>query len=160
MVVTTIVVSRALGYPIRDPDGFLGPAWMRLPLLIGFAFAIDIVPRTLVRSRFRPSRMREESRRLVHEYWTRERVALVVISAISFYAVYVSYRNLKNFLPFVRPERYDYTMHSLDRWFLFGHDPALTVGTGALGRHRDGVARDAVEEVDGAVDRVDDPAHL
>ena len=127
MVITTIVVSRALGYPIRDPDGFLGPAWMRLPLLIGFAFAIDIVPRTLVRSRLRPKRILDEARGLVREHWTRERIALVVIGAVSFYAVYVSYRNLKNFLPFVRPERYDYTMHSLDRWFLFGHDPALSL---------------------------------
>lgn len=127
MVITTIVVSRALGYPLRDPDGFLGPAWVRLPLLIGFAFAIDIVPRTLLRSKANPKRMRTEATLLIREHWTRERITLVIIGAISFYAVYVTYRNLKNYLPFVRPERYDYTMHHLDRWLLFGHDPALVL---------------------------------
>jgi len=125
MLVLMVVVSRALGHPLRDPDGFLGPAWIRMPLLIGFAFAVDIVPRTLYRSRFNPKRFSTEARGLVHEHWTRDRVILVVVGALSFYATYVSYRNLKNFLPFVRPERFDYAMHHLDRWLLFGHDPAL-----------------------------------
>ena len=28
------IVSRVVDYPLRDPDGFLGPAWVRLPLLV------------------------------------------------------------------------------------------------------------------------------
>jgi membrane-associated phospholipid phosphatase len=71
---------------------------------------------------------------LVREHWTRERITLVVVGVLSFYAVYVRYRNLKNFLPFVRPHHYDYAMHAFDKWLLFGHDPALTLqhllGTG------------------------------
>jgi hypothetical protein len=134
MAVTTIIVSRSLGYPLRDPDGFLGPAWIRLPLLVGFAFAIDIVPRTLLRARGNPARMRDEARLLVREHWTRERMILVSVGAVCFYVTYVSYRNLKNFLPFVRPFKYDFAMHDLDRWLLFGHDPALVLqhllGTG------------------------------
>ena len=27
------IISRAVDYPLRDPDGFLGPAWVRLPML-------------------------------------------------------------------------------------------------------------------------------
>lgn len=134
MAGTTVVVSRVLGYPLRDPDGFLGPAWIRLPLLVGFAFAIDVVPRTLARARANPRRLWPEARTLVGEHWTRERMTLVVIATICFYATYVSYRNLKNFLPFVRTHRYDYTLHALDHWLLFGHDPALVLqhllGTG------------------------------
>src|SRR5690348_1309937 len=125
MVVLTVVVSTSLGHPLRDPDGFLGPAWIRMPLLIGSAFAIDIVPRTLYRARFRPGRLRDVALEEVRTHWTRDRVVLVVVGALAFYATYVSYRNLKNFLPFVRPERFDYAMHHLDRWLLFGHDPAL-----------------------------------
>ncbi len=49
-----IVSSVSLGYPLRDPDGFLGPAWVRLPLLVLLAFVVDIVPRTLWRARLEP----------------------------------------------------------------------------------------------------------
>jgi membrane-associated phospholipid phosphatase len=134
MGVLAIVVSRALGYPLRDPDGFLGPAWVRMPMLIAIAFGVDIVPRTLLRSRLNPQHFKREAQGLVREHWTRERVALVVIGVISFYVTYVSYRNLKNFLPFVRPFKYDYDLHAMDRWLLFGHDPAVVLqhllGTG------------------------------
>jgi len=125
MVALTVIVSLSLGHPLRDPDGFLGPAWIRMPLLIGFAFAIDIVPRTLFHARLRPTRLVPEARRLIREHWTRDRIILVVVGALSFYATYVSYRNLKNFLPFVRPGHFDYAMHHLDHWLLFGHDPAI-----------------------------------
>jgi hypothetical protein len=134
MGVLAIVVSRILGYPLRDPDGFLGPAWIRMPMLVLLAFAVDVVPRTLVRARANPRRFLTEGRRLIHEHWTRERMTIVVVGIFSFYVTYVSYRNLKNFLPFVRPFKYDYAMHNLDHWLLFGHDPALLLqnmlGTG------------------------------
>ncbi len=97
-----IITGQALGYPLRDPDGFLGPAWVRLPLLCIGAFVADIVPRTLWRSRGKVSQFKTEARLLIREHWTRERIQLVVLGLICFYATYVSYRNLKNFLPFVR----------------------------------------------------------
>lgn len=134
MAVLAFVVSRALGYPLRDPDGFLGPAWVRLPLLCLLGFAVDVVPRTVWRSRGRPRRFRADATAILHEHWTRNRVLLMVVGVVSFYAVYVSYRNLKNFLPFVRPFRYDYALHDLDHLLLLGHDPTLLLqqllGTG------------------------------
>jgi membrane-associated phospholipid phosphatase len=134
MGVLAIVVSQILGYPLRDPDGFLGPAWVRLPMLVLLGFAIDIVPRTLLRARANPKRFYAEARGLIDEHWTKERWTLVVIGVTCFYVIYVSYRNLKNFLPFVRPFKYDYVLHDLDRFLLFGHDPALLLqdifGTG------------------------------
>jgi len=124
-----LVTGQALGYPLRDPDGFLGPAWVRLPMLLIGAFVIDIVPRTLWRSRGRPTRFRSEGRLLIREHWTRDRITLVVLGTVCFYVTYVSYRNLKNFLPFVRSReariRGDYELHRLDQWLLFGHDPAV-----------------------------------
>ena len=47
-----------------------------------------------------------------------------LLGIVCFYVVYVSYRNLKSFLPFVRDTMYDRELHMLDRALLFGHDPA------------------------------------
>jgi hypothetical protein len=123
-----IICSLALGYPLRDPDGFLGPAWIRLPLLVLGAFIADIVPRTLFRARGNPARFKAEATLLVREHWTKERITLVVVGLVSFYVTYVSYRNIKNFLPFIMrdgdgpPTKYDYALHRFDEWLLFGND--------------------------------------
>ena len=123
-----VITGQALGYPLRDPEGFLGPAWVRLPLLCLGAFIADIVPRTLWRTRGRVSRFRTEARLLVREHWTRDRVTLVILGTVCFYVTYVSYRNLKNYLPFVRADKAvqgDYELHEFDLWLLFGNDPAV-----------------------------------
>ena len=135
-----IICSLALSYPLRDPDGFLGPAWIRLPLLVAGAFVADVVPRTLWRARGNPGRLRAEASLLVREHWTRERIILVVVGIVSFYVTYVSYRNIKNFLPFIMrdgdgpPTKYDYALHRFDHMLLFGNDPATllhqVLGTG------------------------------
>ena len=141
MALLATVGSWAVGIPLRDPDGFLGPAYLRLPLLCAAAFLVDVVPRTLWRARGVPARFRPVASILVKEHWTRERITLVVGGLLSFYFTYVSYRNLKNFLPFLRttdggrhPLIYDAQLHALDEKLLFGHDPALVLhhllGTG------------------------------
>ncbi len=122
---------------LTDPDGFLGPSWARLPLLIIAAFAADLLPRTLWRSRLHPSRMPEIFKRRVHSHWTRERMTLVVLGVVCFYVTYVSYRNLKSFLPFVLNDtKYDRELHLLDRALLLGHDPGVLMhdllGTGFM----------------------------
>lgn len=123
-----VICSVSLGYPLRDPDGFLGPAWLRLPLLVLGAFVADIVPRTLFRARGNPGRFRSEATLLIREHWTKERITLVVVGLVCFYVTYVSYRNIKNFLPFIMrdgdgpPTKYDYALHRMDEWMLFGND--------------------------------------
>ena len=136
MGLLAVITGYALGYPLRDPDGFLGPAWVRLPMLCIGAFVADIVPRTLWRSRFRVRQFRSEARLLVREHWTKDRITLVVLGLICFYVTYVSYRNLKNFLPFVRggTRSGDYELHKFDQWLFFGNDLAVVLhnalGTG------------------------------
>ena len=86
------------------------------------------MPRTLWRSRGRLGQFRIEARLLIREHWTKERITLVVLGLVCFYVTYVSYRNLKNFLPFVRGSKTsqgDYELHKFDQWLLFGHDPAV-----------------------------------
>jgi hypothetical protein len=129
MGVVAFVASRVLGRPLHDPDGFLGPVWVRLPVMVLAAFLVDILPRSLWRSRRRPAEWREQVRVLVHEHWTRDRIALVTIGLLSFYMTYVSYRNLKNFLPDIYHHTDDQALHRLDRWMLFGHEPAVLLHT-------------------------------
>ena len=60
-----VITGWRLGYPLRDPDGFLGPAWVRLPMLCIGAFIIDVVPLTLWRTRFRARDFRPEARSII-----------------------------------------------------------------------------------------------
>ena len=124
MGVVALVVSHALDGRLRDPDGFLGPAWVRLPAMVLGAFLLDVVPRSLWRARSNWRNVRAEARILVREHWTRERIMLVVIGLTSFYVTYVSYRNLKNYLPRLYGEMQDPMLHRFDRWLLFGNEPA------------------------------------
>ncbi len=131
-----LTASISLGRPLVDPEGFLGSAAVRLPLLVLGAFLLDMLPRTLWVSRMRPALMPAIVTERVREHWDRERITLVVLGLVSFYVTYVSYRNLKSFLPFIMGEdKYDRELHLVDRALLFGHEPATALhtmlGTGA-----------------------------
>src|SRR5688500_7437104 len=111
-----VVASWALDEQLRDPDGFLGPAWVRLPAMLVGAFLIAVVPRALWRAGRRPTTAWGHARTIVDEHWTRERIQLVVIGLTAFYVTYVSYRNLKNYLPRFYDEMQDPLLHELDKW--------------------------------------------
>ncbi len=123
-----VVASLAIDMPIRDPEGFLGPSWLRLPLLVGGAFLGDVMPRAAWRSRGDPHQFKEEARLIIREHWTRERIKLVVIGIASFYVTYVGYRSLKNFLPFIREDiTYDSMLRDLDQALFLGTNPATAL---------------------------------
>ncbi len=123
-----IITSQAIDRPLADPEGFLGPSWLRLPLLLTGAFLADMLPRVLWFSRGNPSRWREIVAERWRTHWTRERLTLVVLGLVCFYVTYVSYRNLKSFLPFVRGERkYDRELDLIDQALFLGHEPALVL---------------------------------
>ena len=125
MGVLAIIVAIVYDKRLIDPEGsFLGPSWLRLPLLLLGALTLDLLPRTLWFSRLNPRLMPGIVRERWRTHWNRERLTLVALGVICFYVVYVSYRNLKSFLPFVREVKYDRELHYLDRALLFGHDPA------------------------------------
>ncbi|MFC0223312.1 phosphatase PAP2 family protein [Nocardioides zeicaulis] len=130
-----VAASISLHRPLVDPEGFLGPSWLRLPLLVLGAFLLDMLPRTLWQARFKPAAMMPVARERVRTHWNRERITLVVLGLVSFYITYVCYRNLKSFLPFIMGEdKYDRELHLIDRTLMFGHEPATilhsVLGTG------------------------------
>jgi membrane-associated phospholipid phosphatase len=130
--ILTWLASYHYNLPLRDPDGIAGPSYVRLPLVILLFWLADVVPRALIANRgFKNFKAAVKS--YSRERWTRSRWSLVVVGTLSFYIVYVGYRNLKGFLPAIRYHvRYDNVLLSLDRAFAFGHDPA-TVLHNALG---------------------------
>ena len=125
--VLAVSVAVTLDLPMRDPDGFLGPAYVRLPGIVLLFVLADLVPR-LVRRRTM------DVRTVLRERWTGERVLVVAVGLASFYATYVSYRNLKGALPFARPEVLDQALLELDRDLFFGQEPSTLLhdllGTG------------------------------
>lgn len=130
MGVLALTASLALDRPLVDPEGFLGPAWLRLPLLVLGAFLLDLLPRSLWGSRFKPALMPDIARERIRTHWDRERITLVVLGLVSFYITYVCYRNLKSFLPFIMGEdKYDRELHLVDRALMFGHEPATILQT-------------------------------
>ncbi|GAA4701508.1 phosphatase PAP2 family protein [Nocardioides conyzicola] len=125
MGVWAAITAWSVGRPLIDPDGsFLGPAWVRLPILCVGALVLDLVPRALWISRGRPTRWPEIVRDRWRTHWTRERVTLVLLGIACFYVIYVCYRNLKSFLPLVSDRTYDRELHALDRMLFFGHYPS------------------------------------
>ena len=128
-----VAASVTLDKQLADPEGsFLGPSYLRLPLLLLGALLLDMLPRTLWYSRLNPKAMPAIVRNRWRTHWNRERITLVALGIICFYVVYVSYRNLKSFLPFINETMYDRELHLLDRALFFGHEPA-TVLHGMLG---------------------------
>ena len=125
MGILAVIASVSLDRPLVDPEGFLGPAVVRLPLLVLGAFLLDMLPRTLWVSRMKPALMPDIVRERIREHWDRERLVLTVLGLVCFYVTYVSYRNLKSFLPFIMGEdKYDRELHLIDRALMFGHEPA------------------------------------
>ncbi|HEY0890363.1 MAG TPA: phosphatase PAP2 family protein [Nocardioides sp.] len=123
-----IVVSIITDRPLIDPEGsFLGPSWLRLPLLLFGALLLDLLPRTLWLSKFRVREMWPIARDRLRTHWNKDRVVLVASGIISFYIVYVSYRNLKSFLPALTDVQFDHELHLIDRALFFGHEPGTVL---------------------------------
>ena len=124
MGLLSIIAALSLDKRLADPDGFLGPAWVRLPMLLVGAFLMDMLPRVVSSARAGPGHLREVVRERIAEHWTRERLTLVVLGVVCFYITYVSYRNLKSFLPFVIEKKYDRELHLLDKACLLYTSPS------------------------------------
>jgi hypothetical protein len=130
MAIWAIVLAIVLDKRLVDPEGsFLGPSYIRLPLLLGGALLLDLLPLTIWKSWRSPRVIPSVIRTRLRTHWTKERWTLVALGITCFYVVYVTYRNIKSFLPFVIETKYDRELHLLDHALLFGHDPATILHT-------------------------------
>ena len=122
-----------LDLPLRDPDGFLGPSWVRLPLILGLFLLADVLPRAAVRARGLRG-LWTALKEVTVARWPGHRLVVVMTALASFYVTYVGYRNLKSFLPFVRTRSQDFDLVATDKLLAFGNDPAellhTVLGTG------------------------------
>jgi len=129
-----LVTAAVAHLPLRDPDGFLGPSYVRLPLIALAMMVVDVLPRLVLRT-YRHGDLRSVTRDVVRERWSPRRLGLVALGFGIFYVCYVSYRNLKSFLPFLREDLHDPWLVESDRWFAFGSHPGdmlhELLGTGA-----------------------------
>jgi hypothetical protein len=123
-----LVVARVFDLPLRDPDGLAGPAYVRLPLIVFAFFVADVVPRALRRTSSERGVVAALTE-VVRERWTARRTLLVVVGLASFYATYVSYRNLKGALPFARDSLHDGVLLQVDRVLALGTEPSTVLHT-------------------------------
>ncbi|WP_167356875.1 phosphatase PAP2 family protein [Brevibacterium siliguriense] len=122
-----------LDLPLRDPDGFLGPSYIRLPLLalgfIGGGLVVEAVRRNGWRNL--PTTIADTARK----EWNTHRLLCIGAGLLSFYICYVAYRNLKSVLPVYREGTlFDRQLFQLDNWLSGGHTPSVflhdLLGTG------------------------------
>ena len=119
MAFATAIVAMSDGLAVRDTDKMLSGRIMLLFGTLGFFIVADLIPRAIKR----PGPIRVTLPIVARERWSRRRVGAVVLGLVSFYVTYLSYRNLKSFLPFLTDQDYDAALLSLDRNLFFGHDP-------------------------------------
>ena len=119
MALATAIVSLSDGLAVRDTDKMLSGRIMLLFGTLAFFIVADLVPRAIKR----PGPFRVTLPAVARERWNRRRLGAVCLGLVSFYVTYLSYRNLKGFLPFLTDQDYDAALLSLDRNLFFGHDP-------------------------------------
>lgn len=134
IAIWTIVAAREVGLSLKDPEGFLGPAYIRLPLIALLMFSAGIVPQAI--SRYGSKRIVHGILEIIRTEWSWYRFSHIASGLLVFYTCYVCYRNLKSYLPLLRDNLYDNDLQRLDYWMFFNHYPAEllhdVLGTGFM----------------------------
>ena len=133
MLVLTLWAGDKYGLGLRDPDGIIP---RRLFLLLGIVmvfWALDVFPRAIRAAYGSPRSVFACIADVARERWSLRRIGLVLGLIVTFYVTYLCYRNVKSYLPLVRPELFDSQLLELERR-AFGQDPAIflhdLLGTG------------------------------
>ena len=135
----TVLIAELTRLPIRDPDqvvAYRSRVFIIVTSIVVFVL-LDVVVRGASRAGWRPSRMGAEIAAVWRTRWTRRRLLVGLTTILSFYVIYIAYRNLKIFLPVLRDVNFDGALLDLDRALLGGNDPASflhsILGTGVAG---------------------------
>ncbi|MGO1167811.1 MAG: phosphatase PAP2 family protein [Janibacter sp.] len=124
--IAAVIGCYSLGIPLKDPEGFLGPAYVRLPLLAVLLSGAGVLIAAVRRRGVRQLRLGVVEV-LKHE-WTIGRTLYIITGLATFYVTYVGYRNLKSVLPVYRDGTlYDRDLLQIDRWLFGGVDPATVL---------------------------------
>jgi len=143
-VLTMVAFAIAYGLPIRDPDArYVGSPIALIMLIATVALLLDILPRGWSRSRAEDVSFLAGCKGVLQTRWLNRRGVVVLVSLVSFYATYLSYRNLKSYIPFVTDANHDVDLINFERGLFFGTDPA-TILQDILGT---GVAAHALSSV-------------
>lgn len=121
--VLMLLTAWAQDLPLRDPDGLLGPSYIRLPLIAVGMMLADLVPRAGLRVWRTRRPVGVVVREVARERLSPRRLSVVAAGLGAFYVSYVAYRNLKSFLPFVDEDLYDRWLVGSDLWFTGGTQP-------------------------------------
>lgn len=129
LTASAIVVSVVYDLPFRDPDGVAGPTYVRLPAILALAFLSDVLPRAVKRAYQSGSlrRVGTEFVRVTKQRWPLDHIRFALLGLGSWYLTYVAFRNLKSFVPFVNPWRFDSLLGKVDRAIFLGNDPAVVL---------------------------------
>lgn len=125
MAMAAALVAWSQHLPLRDPDGASLPTWIRLPVIVASAVALDILARWAVLVRAGGWAGRTAIRSVLVERWNREQIWFTVSGLVTWYVAYVAFRNLKSYVPFVTDRIADGELAKLDRILWLGHDPAV-----------------------------------
>ncbi|MCW2950474.1 MAG: PA-phosphatase [Thermoleophilia bacterium] len=129
-------VSAHIGIPVRDPEGTLLGRRMISPILLMGLFALldSLLRAVRMRRRGSTERFWPLAWNTFIDRWWWKRLVLATLGFLSFAFTYLAYRNLKSFVSLINYTAYDPEMLKIDRWLMFGHDPATvmhdTFGTG------------------------------
>jgi hypothetical protein len=124
MTVAMVWVALDQHLPMRDPDGFEVPTYIRLPLLVVGAVVLDIVPRAFVRTGRSWRSLPRTIVTVTRERWHRRHLWFATSGLLTWYVCYATFRNLKSYVPFVNDRLWDPELASVDRTLWLGHDPA------------------------------------
>jgi hypothetical protein len=124
LTLAMVIVAWVEDLPIRDPDGVVVPTYVRLPIILLLAWLLDVLPRSLNRSRGHWRTAWTDFRAVARERWTRSHVVFAVSGLAAWYVCYATFRNLKSYVPFVHEQTFDKTFARIDHALWMGHDPA------------------------------------
>lgn len=132
-----LAISTIENLPIRDPDArYVGSPAALIALVAGIFLVLDLIPRALRGARGSDQGILGASVTVLRERWLNRRGLIVIACLISFYVTYLSYRNLKSYVPFVNGSNHDLALFDLERGLFLGNDPATLLhwilGTGPI----------------------------
>ncbi len=134
-VAVMLAVAALEGLPIRDPDArFVGSPLILISLIVVVFLVLDLIPRAIRAARSGGVGLAGALRQTFLERWWGRRGVIIIACLLGFYATYLSYRNMKSFMPFLVSADQDPALLDLDRAVFFGSDPATLLhdllGTG------------------------------